>query len=104
MYYRRIYEGHTGDVACDHYHRFKEDVEHMKELGLKGYRFSIDWSRVLPDGFGKVNEKGIAFYDALINELLEFMYILRRRRGSGKILHTGTEILSEKMVKFCKLL
>lgn len=45
----------------------------MKELGLKGYHFSIDWSRVLPDGFGKVNEKGIAFYDALINELLEFM-------------------------------
>lgn len=45
----------------------------MKELALKGYRFSIDWSRVLLDGFGKVNEKGIAFYDALINELLEFM-------------------------------
>ena len=67
----RIYEGHTGDVACDHYHRFKEDVTHMKELGLKGYRFSIDWSRVLPDGFGKVNEKGIAFYDTLINELLD---------------------------------
>ena len=53
----RVYEGHTGDIACDHYHRFREDVAYMKELGLKGYRFSIDWSRVLPEGTGKVNEK-----------------------------------------------
>ncbi|MEQ2372193.1 family 1 glycosylhydrolase [Blautia sp. CLA-JM-H16] len=49
----RIYEGHTGDVACDHYQRFREDVAHMKALGLKGYRFSIDWSRVLPEGTGR---------------------------------------------------
>lgn len=67
----RVYEGHTGDIACDHYHRFREDVAYMKELGLKGYRFSIDWSRVLPEGTGKVNEKGIDFYNALIDELLE---------------------------------
>lgn len=67
----RLYEGHTGDIACDHYHRFREDVAYMKELGLKGYRFSIDWSRVLPEGTGKVNEKGIDFYNALIDELLE---------------------------------
>lgn len=67
----RVYEGHTGDTACDHYHRFREDVAYMKELGLKGYRFSIDWSRVLPEGTGKVNEKGIDFYNALIDELLE---------------------------------
>lgn len=67
----RVYEGHTGDIACDHYHRFREDVAYMKELGLKGYRFSIDWSRVLPEGNGKVNEKGIDFYNALIDELLE---------------------------------
>ena len=45
-----VYENHTGDVACDHYHRFREDVAIMKEMGLKGYRFSIDWSRVLPEG------------------------------------------------------
>ena len=51
----RVYEGHTGDIACDHYHRFREDVAYMKELGLKGYRFSIDWSRVLPEGTGKVS-------------------------------------------------
>lgn len=67
----RVYERHTGDIACDHYHRFREDVAYMKELGLKGYRFSIDWSRVLPEGTGKVNEKGIDFYNALIDELLE---------------------------------
>lgn len=67
----RVYEGHTGDIACDHYHRFREDVAYMKELGLKGYRFSIDWSCVLPEGTGKVNEKGIDFYNALIDELLE---------------------------------
>ena len=66
----KIFEGHTGEVACDHYHRYKEDVRIMKEIGLKGYRFSIDWSRVLPEGTGRVNEKGIEFYDRLIDELL----------------------------------
>lgn len=66
----RIFEGHTGDVACDHYRRFREDVAIMKEMGLKGYRFSIDWSRVLPEGTGKVNEKGLAFYSELVDELL----------------------------------
>ncbi len=65
-----IYEGHTGEVACDHYHRYKEDVAMMKEMGLKAYRFSIDWSRVLPEGRGNVNEAGIAFYSNLIDELL----------------------------------
>lgn len=66
-----IYEGHTGDIACNHYHRFREDVALMKEIGLKAYRFSIDWSRVLPEGMGKVNEKGILFYNNLIDSLLE---------------------------------
>ena len=65
----RVFGGHTGAVACDHYHRFREDVRLMKEMGLKAYRFSIDWSRVLPEGIGKVNEKGIAFYGELIDEL-----------------------------------
>lgn len=66
----KIYGGHTGDVACDHYHRFKEDVAIMKEMGLKAYRFSIDWSRVMPNGVGEVNEKGIEFYNNLIDELV----------------------------------
>lgn len=66
----RVLEGQTGDVACDHYHRYKEDVQIMKKLGIKAYRFSISWPRILPDGTGRVNEKGIAFYKNLIDELL----------------------------------
>ena len=62
-----IYGGHHGETACDHYHRFRGDVGIMKEIGLRAYRFSVDWSRVLPEGTGRVNEKGIAFYDALID-------------------------------------
>lgn len=62
--------GDTGEVACDHYHRYKEDVALMKEMGLKAYRFSVAWPRILPEGRGKINEKGIAFYSALVDELL----------------------------------
>ncbi len=58
-------------VASDHYHRMKEDVALMAELGLKAYRFSISWARVIPDGDGEVNEKGLAFYDSLIDQLNE---------------------------------
>ena len=67
----RVFENHTGDIACDHYHRYKEDVALMKEMGVQAYRFSIDWARVLPEGTGKVNEKGMAFYSDLIDTLLE---------------------------------
>lgn len=66
-----IYGGHTGETACEHYYRYRGDIKLMKELGLNAYRFSIDWSRVLPQGTGTVNEKGVAFYNALIDELLE---------------------------------
>ncbi len=66
----RVKNGHTGDAACDHYHRFKEDVMLMKEIGLNAYRFSVSWSRVLPAGVGAVNEKGLDFYDRLVDELL----------------------------------
>lgn len=61
----------NGDVACDHYHRYKEDVALMKQLGLKAYRFSINWARVIPGGIGKVNEAGLDFYDKLVDELLQ---------------------------------
>lgn len=61
----------NGDVACDHYHHFKEDVSLMKKIGLKAYRFSISWARILPDGTGKVNPAGIKFYSDLIDELLK---------------------------------
>jgi len=63
--------GHTGDVACDHYNRYADDVKLMASLGLSAYRFSIAWARVLPKGRGKVNTKGLAFYDRLIDTLLE---------------------------------
>lgn len=60
----------TGEVAVDHYHRYKEDVQLMAEQGLKAYRFSVAWSRVIPDGDGEVNEAGLQFYENLIDELL----------------------------------
>ena len=55
--------------ACDHYHRFREDIALMKKIGLKSYRFSISWPRVLPNGTGEVNEKGLQFYINLCDEL-----------------------------------
>src|SRR5581483_1870925 len=61
----------TGDVACDHYRRYAEDVALMRDLGLNSYRFSISWSRVLPDGRGRVNAKGLDFYDKLVDALLD---------------------------------
>ncbi|MDZ5000953.1 family 1 glycosylhydrolase, partial [Clostridium perfringens] len=64
------YKGTNGKVAVDHYHRYKEDIELMKEMGLKAYRFSIAWSRIYPKGRGEVNEKGLEFYDKLIDELI----------------------------------
>lgn len=67
----KTFKGTNGEVAVDHYHRMKEDVALMKELGLKAYRFSVSWSRILPLGRGKVNEKGLQFYKDLVNELLK---------------------------------
>ena len=66
----RIANGDTGDVACDHYRRFREDVGLMADLGLNAYRFSVSWSRVLPRGTGKTNPRGLAFYDRLVDLLL----------------------------------
>lgn len=63
--------GDTGDVACDHYHRYRDDVELMSKLGLNTYRFSIAWGRVLPEGTGRVNERGLDFYSRLVDSLLE---------------------------------
>jgi beta-glucosidase len=67
----RIADGSTGAVACDHYHRYPEDVALMKRLGAHGYRFSIAWPRIQPTGRGRANPKGLAFYDRLVDELLE---------------------------------
>ncbi|TKY52523.1 Hydroxyisourate hydrolase [Spatholobus suberectus] len=62
--------GGNGDVACDGYHKYKEDVRLMVETGLDAYRFSISWSRLLPNGRGPVNPKGLQYYNNLINELI----------------------------------
>ena len=60
-----IFDGNTGEIACDHYHRYKDDVALMKTLGVKSYRFSVSWPRVLPNGVGAVNGKGLDFYSRL---------------------------------------
>jgi beta-glucosidase len=67
----KVEGGATGDVACDHYNRWREDIALMKDLGLKAYRFSISWPRVMPEGRGRVNPQGLDFYSRLVDGLLE---------------------------------
>ncbi len=67
----KITNGDTGDIACDHYHLYQQDVQLMKEIGLQSYRFSISWPRVFPVGRGKINPQGMDFYNRLVDELLE---------------------------------
>lgn len=66
-----IADGATGDVACDHYHRYRDDIRLMAEIGVRAYRFSVSWSRVLPSGTGRVNQAGLDFYGRLVDGLLE---------------------------------
>ena len=67
----KVVNGDTGDVACDHYNRFEEDIQIMKDLGIQSYRFSLAWPRIMPQGTGEVNQEGIDFYNRLIDGLLE---------------------------------
>ncbi|UJF17453.1 glycoside hydrolase family 1 protein [Vibrio sp. SS-MA-C1-2] len=67
----KTFEGTNGDVAIDHYHRYKEDIALMAEMGMESYRFSIAWTRILPNGTGEVNQKGIEFYNNVIDECLK---------------------------------
>lgn len=67
----KVFRDHNGDVACDHYHRYEEDLSLMRELGIRNYRFSVSWPRLLPEGKGEVNQKGIDFYNRLIDTMLE---------------------------------
>ncbi len=67
----KILDGSTGDIACDHYHRYREDVDLMARLGLNAYRFSVSWPRVLPEGRGTLNAPGLDFYDRLVDALCE---------------------------------
>ena len=66
----KVRDGNTGDVACDHYHRYRDDVKLMKTIGLNAYRFSVAWSRIFPEGKGQVNQGGLDFYNRLVDELL----------------------------------
>lgn len=68
----KTFEGTNGDIAIDHYHRYKEDIKLMAEMGLESYRFSISWPRIIPNGVGEVNQKGIEFYNNIINECLSY--------------------------------
>lgn len=68
----KTFEGTNGDVAVDHYHRYQEDVRLMAEMGLKAYRFSVAWARIYPKGKGELNEKGLEFYESLVDELLKY--------------------------------
>lgn len=65
----RVYQGHNGDVACDHYNRWEADLDLIKDMGVSAYRFSIAWPRIIPDGTGRVNETGLDFYDKLVDGL-----------------------------------
>ena len=67
----KTYLGHNGDIACDDYHRLEEDLDILSSLGIKSYRFSVSWSRIIPNGTGKINEKGIEFYSRLIDGLIK---------------------------------
>jgi beta-glucosidase len=65
----KIKNGDSGDVAIDHYHRYKEDVQVMRDMGVNAYRFSISWPRIFPNGTGQPNQKGVDFYNRLVDEL-----------------------------------
>ncbi len=67
----KVFDGHTGDIACDSYHRVEEDASLIAALGVRGYRLSLSWSRLIPDGLGEHNEQGFDYYDRLIDALLE---------------------------------
>ncbi|MCM3786309.1 GH1 family beta-glucosidase [Neobacillus mesonae] len=67
----KVFNGDNGDIACDSYHRFEEDIELMKQLGIKTYRFSVSWTRILPDGDGEINQAGLDFYHRFVDKLLE---------------------------------
>ncbi len=67
----KVRNGENGDIACDFYHRYREDISLMRELGLRAFRFSLAWPRILPDGTGRVNQAGLDFYDRLVDALLD---------------------------------
>ncbi|GAH84425.1 unnamed protein product, partial [marine sediment metagenome] len=67
----KVQDGDRGDVACNHYHRYRDDVKLMKSMSLNAYRFSIAWSRIFPQGKGQINQRGLDFYERVVDELLD---------------------------------
>ena len=67
----KVFKGDTGDIACDHYHLWQDDLDLIKSLGVNAYRFSLSWPRIMPEGQGKLSEKGLDFYDRLVDGILE---------------------------------
>ncbi|MEK5059306.1 GH1 family beta-glucosidase [Paenibacillus shunpengii] len=67
----KVFNGDNGDIACDSYHRYEEDIALMKQLGIQSYRFSVSWSRILPDGDGEINQAGLDYYHRFVDKLLE---------------------------------
>ena len=65
------YKNQNGNIACNHYNRYKDDIKYIKELGVNVYRFSISWCRILPNNLNQINEKGINFYKNLIDQLIQ---------------------------------
>lgn len=119
-----IEDATNGDVACDHYRRFEEDIRHMRDLGLSAYRFSTGWTRIFPEP-GVVNQKGIDFYDRLVDVLLaagiaplltvfhleEPLWLARgggfaRREAVDRLLELGTLLmrrLGDRVKKWCTI-
>ena len=82
----RIADGHTGDTACDGYHRFEEDLDLLQRLAIPNYRFSVSWPRVFPEGTGRINEAGLAYYERLIDGCLA------RGITMDELLRLGTDV------------
>ena len=97
----KTYKATTGDVAVDHYHHYKEDIALMAEMGLKTYRFSVSWARIYPEGRGTINEKGLAFYQDIIDECLKYGIEPMKIRFAERIsnLYTGEEKAYELLQK-----
>lgn len=109
----RVYEQQTADVSCDHMHRYKEDFALMRLLGIKNYRFSLIWSRILPAGTGKVNEKAVQMYRDMILCMKEngirpfitmfhweFPYeLFKKADGSMKMWWSGLENMQKSLQK-----
>ena len=103
----KTFNGQTGDQSCDAYHRYEEDLDLLEELGIKNYRFSLSWPRVIPDGSGKVNPAGLAYYDRLVDGCLKRGIIpwitLYRPRGTF-YLFPGIEKTGLTDTEFCRFL